>query len=184
MKIHKPATLLALICILAGCSENEEMRALKSRANKLEQSNEKLSQELTLLRDKAGPNAEEFSAYMQKGDEGYSRLRFDLGTLLVTIGQIRGHERGTEVIFNIGNLTAANITRLKADIKWGTIDNDGYPENREANLRQVEINKYLPAGAWTAASVVLDGVKPESVEFIRLKDVLHRTVELQHKGSV
>jgi hypothetical protein len=184
MKIHKPVTLLALVCILAGCGENEEILALKSRVNNLEQSNENLAQEVALLRDKAGPNADEFSAYMQKGDEGYSKLRFDLGTLLVTIAQIRAHARGTEVIFNIGNLTAANITRLKADIKWGKIDSDGYPENRETNLRQVEINEVLPAGAWTAASVILDGVQPKSVEFIRLKDVVHRTVALRHKGAV
>jgi hypothetical protein len=76
-----------------------------------------------------------------------------------------------------GNLTSARIDGLKAKLDWGKIDANGAPENDKAKTREVTFSTALPPGAWTVTQVVLEGVPPTELGFVRLKEVGHRGID-------
>jgi hypothetical protein len=67
----------------------------------------------------------------------------------------------------------------KTTLEWGKVDEKGLPENDKAKSRDVTFNEALPAGAWTISDLILDGIPPSELGFVRLKQVTHRGIGLR-----
>ena len=117
-------------------------------------------------------------AYLTPGDEGYSAIRFDLGVLTVKLDDIKPYANGSKITLRIGNTLSAAIDGLTATLEWGKVDSAGTPINDEAKSKKVTLKEVLPPGAWTKTSLVLDGVKPSELGFVRLKGITHRGIRL------
>lgn len=183
---HLSAAFAALI-LLNGCGDDAAVRTVKAELRALRQDNLQLRDEFVKVRAQlqaqlhvqSPTNPDAFTAYMQRGDEGYAKLRFDMGTLLVNIGEVRARGQGSSVVLNFANPTTARILGLKFKLGWGRVDDDGYPEESPAKVREITFKDPLTAGAWTAVTIVLDDVPPADVRFVRLQDVVHRAVEFR-----
>ncbi len=184
MNMSSVLTLLVSTGALCGCVDEDTFRALEARTTALEVSNSALLREVASLRSATASNKDNFAAYMKYGDEGYSRLRFDLGTLLVNIGKVEAYGNGSKVTFMVGNVTSANIDGLMTRLAWGRVADDGYPEFNPSRVRAVTLDDAFPAGAWTASEIVLEKVHPSEIGFIRLSDVLHRQVSLRRSSEI
>ena len=117
-------------------------------------------------------------AFMTPGTEGYSLVKTDLGTITVSLENIQPYANGSKVTLTFGNLTAGTIDGFKAKLEWGSLDEDGVPNNKTAKSRKVEFNESLPSGSWTNSNVVLEGIPPAELGFVRLRNVDHRGVRL------
>jgi hypothetical protein len=117
--------------------------------------------------------------YLTPGSEGYGVVRMELGNLTVTLVNIAAYANGSRVTLAFGNLTSATIEGLKAKIEWGSVDEKGEPKNEAAKARQVTLNESLVPGAWSNTQIVLDGVPPTALGFIRVRDVSHRAIRLR-----
>jgi hypothetical protein len=62
---------------------------------------------------------------------------------------------------------------------WGPVDKDGTPKNADAKSRDVVFTESLTSGGWTTAELVLEGVPPTDLGFVRLHDVGHRAIRLR-----
>lgn len=117
-------------------------------------------------------------AYLTPGDEGYSLIKFDLGILAVKLDDIKPYANGSKITLRIGNTFSATIDGLKATLEWGKVDDAGTPVNEKSKSKAVTLKESLPPGSWTRTSIVLDGVKPSELGFVRLKEINHRGIRL------
>jgi hypothetical protein len=106
-------------------------------------------------------------------------VKSDLGVLTVSIANIAPYANGSKVTLQFGNLSAATIDGLKAKLEWGSVDKNGRPNNENAKSRDVSFNEPLMSGSWTNSNIVLEGVPPQALGFIRLRDVGHHGVKLR-----
>ena len=117
-------------------------------------------------------------AYLTPGSDGYSVVQCDLGRMTVSLKNIEPYPNGSRISLQIGNLSSANINGAQARIEWGNVDEKGTPKNEEAHSREVKFAKSLRAGAWTTVPVVLEGIPPAALGFVRVKDVTHSGISL------
>lgn len=172
-------TRIILVCffiILTGCDQSSRVTALEAKVTTLET-------ELTNLKQKIEfqemVNGWDKVAYLTPGAEGYSLIKSDLGNLTVSIVNVRPYANGSKITLQFGNLTAATIDGLKTKLEWGPVDKEGTPKNAEAKSRDVVFNEPLISGSWTNSDVVLEGIPPTDLGFVRLRDVGHRGVKLR-----
>lgn len=167
---------IIFLFVLSGCDQGSRVTALENKVATLET-------ELTSLKKKIGLQ-EMISdwdkvAYLTPGAEGYSLIKSDLGNLTVSIANVRPYANGSKITLQFGNLTAATIDGLKTKLEWGPVDKEGIPKNAEAKSRDVVFNEPLISGSWTNSDVVLEGIPPTDLGFVRLRDVGHRGVKLR-----
>lgn len=177
-----------LLCVpvslfLIGCFEDSRVPQLEARLQaeiaELEAVNQRLSNELSELKLNASFADFDKIAFLTPGDEGYSTLRYDLGVVTVKIIDVKPYANGSRISLQFGNLTSARVNGLKATLDWGKVNDKGFPENDLAKSREMSFNTPLAPGAWTVTQVVLEGVPPEELGFVRLKEVSHRGIGLR-----
>ena len=118
-------------------------------------------------------------AYLTPGADGYSLVKCDLGVLTVSIKNVVPYANGSKITLQFGNLTAATIDGLKAKLQWGPVEKNGMPNNQNAKSKDVIFNTPLISGSWTNSNVVLEGVHPQDLGFVRLSNLGHRGVRLR-----
>lgn len=175
--------------LLAGCQQQsaqapavpkssqvtEEVAAMRAELDSLKRHVDGLreDQRFQVFRDRIRE-----VALLKPGAAGYSIVQTDLGALLVSLEDVRAYANGTRVTLEIGNATSASISGLSARVDWAPADKDGGFDNAAASGKNVNFVAAARPGAWTRYEVVLDGMPPEKLAFIRLSDFKHQSVNL------
>lgn len=181
MKLKIKIIALGCLVALTGCGQSTNDQSAK--VNALEVQVTALQTELADLKQKVElqqmVSGWDKVAYLTPGAEGYSLVKSDLGNLTVSIVNVRPYANGSKITLQFGNLTSATIDGLKTKLEWGPVDKDGMPSNTAAKSREVVFNEPLISGSWTSSDVVLEGIPPTDLGFVRLRDVGHRGVKLR-----
>jgi len=117
-------------------------------------------------------------AYLTPGANGYTVVKTDMGTLAVSLDDVKPYANGSKVTLRFGNVTSATLAGLKAKIEWGGVDKKGRPLNEEAKSRDVQFKESLLPGAWTNTNIVLEGASPSELGFIRIRDIQNNEIRL------
>lgn len=111
------------------------------------------------------------------GDEGFQRIDTSVGSLAVSIAEVRPVADGSTVVFNVGNLTAANIAGAELQILYGarppSREDPEYLERYEewqASLRErtASVPRHLRSGAWNRVSANLPAVPPAQLGYLEV----------------
>ncbi|MHA6204930.1 DUF3251 domain-containing protein [Dyella soli] len=116
-------------------------------------------------------------AYLTPGSDGYQVVRYDLGSLTVQLADVEPYANGSRVILKFGNTMAATVNGLKLTIDWGAVTDQG-PDNQHQKSKEMQFTEQLRSGAWTSVPIVLDGVPPAQLGFVRIHDVTHTGILL------
>ncbi len=162
--------------LLTGCVKDERVEPLEKRVTSLEKEVEQLQFQLRLQGETKGW---EGIAYLTPGSAGYAVIKMDLGNLTVSLEDISPYANGSKIKLLFGNLTSATIEGLKATIEWGSVDDKGLPKNKEAKSREVKLTESLVPGNWNKTEVVLEGIPPTALGFVRVRDVGHQAIRLR-----
>lgn len=173
------STILFLL-VLAGCNQKQDpqIATLETRLASLEQQVKAVKSEVEL--DKLFKNIENV-AYMTPGESGYVLVKSDISVLTVALTNVAPYASGSKVALQFGNLSSATIDGLKAKVEWGPVEKDGTPKNEEAKSREITLSESLNAGSWNTTELVLEGVPPSELGFVRLRGVGHRAIRLRGK---
>jgi hypothetical protein len=181
--------LVALALALSGCNStpadnsatesrlqalDAKFVALQGRVEALQKNiaDDKQRQDL----DKLFVNVEKVG-YLTPGTDGYAVVRYDLGALTVQLADVEPYANGSRVILRFGNTLAATVNGLKLSIDWGTVTNQG-PDNLHQKSKEMTFSEQLRSGAWTSVPVVLEGVPPAELGFVRVHDITHTGIVL------
>lgn len=182
----KSIVILAAV-ILTGCGGgSNQTAALEAKISKLEAAVDELKDSQIAMRHwlqamsvKSGIDDMERVAYLRPGDNGYAALRFDLGVITVKLDNVQPYASGSKVTLSFGNLSSAQIDGLKGKLDWGVVDKNGAAQDDKAKTRDMQFQGSLPAGSWRSQDVVLEGVPPVELGFVRLHDVSHQGINLR-----
>ena len=169
--------LLSGCALLLGCTPDPaEVAALKSKVESLET-------EVAVLKYGTEPSEEQLAklaervsslensqprlfAELTPASDGYSIARSELGPVLVSLGEMEVHGKGSRVRIMIGNITSAVLQNPELIIVYF-----GEGDNAERigpySLKHTHPG-LVPPGAWTTASVLFPELKPDELGEIRV----------------
>ncbi len=173
--INRLCTYFAVLWAMAGCNKDTSVAPMSDRVAALETRVELLEFQARLNSD---VNDWDKVAYLTPGSDGYGVIKMDLGNLTVSLANIVPYANGSRVSLMFGNLTSATIVGLKAKIEWGPVDDKGVPIAKQTKSRDIKLTESLISGAWNKTDVVLEGVPPSALGFIRVRDVGHQAIRL------
>jgi len=107
------------------------------------------------------------------GSEGYQVIRHQLGSATLSLKEIKVHEKGSAISLEIGNLTSVNLTGATMEM--------GYQDPSEPSVERslnYDVKKTLEAGKATKVTLVLEGVKPSAITYIRISNFQPKGVSL------
>lgn len=108
-------------------------------------------------------------------DSGYVALWHDLGVFAVEFADVTPDASGSIVRLRLGNVTAAAVNNVEATVAWGR---DGEVAASVPSKR-VALGRTFPPNAWTDVAVVLEGISPRDLGFVRLSEVAVGSVSLR-----
>ena len=117
-------------------------------------------------------------AYLTPGSDGYSTIKYDLGVLTVQLADVQPYANGAKITLNFGNTLSASVNGLKMTMDWGKVDKEGKVINESSKSKEVVLSELLRSGAWMKFSVVLDGIPPSELGFVRVHNVTHTGIRL------
>lgn len=184
MPVAFTSALLVIVIVisLAGCAEDPRVGNLQREITSAKNEIASLKEEVAELK-----RQREFEqlfkdfdkiAYLTPGSEGYSTIRFDLGVLTISIGNVVEYANGSKVTLQFGNPLSSTINGLQAKIEYGEVDEKGMPQNGTTKTKEVTFSKSLRSGSWTKVSVVLDGIPSSKLGFVRVREVSHTGISL------
>jgi Protein of unknown function (DUF3251) len=169
--------------LLTACNEDPRVPALEQRLEarlaELEAANKALTEQVETLKFQVDILEWDQMAFLKPGDAGYSAVKYDLGVVTVKLADVKPYANGSKISLQFGNLTSARIDGLRAKLEWGKVNDKGVPQNDKAKSRDVTFNEALAAGSWTVTELVLEGIPPTELGFVRLKNVGHRGIGLR-----
>lgn len=154
------------------------MEELNSKLYALEVENKDLKQKVLELSTRQEMADWDHIALLTPGDTGYIVVKFDLGSMTVRMTDIQPYANGSKVTLVLGNLTFAHVNGVKANLEWGKVTQSGAPDEGSLKAKEVSFAETLRPGAWNNVSVVLDGVPPQDLGFVRLRHISHTGIRL------
>ena len=181
--IHLMAVLvIALTLLPEGCDRDTRVDGMQRQIQDMTKSLDELKKEVeTLKNDSSWDQFRrdlEGVAYLTPGESGYSVVRTDFGPLTVTLEDIKPYANGSRVSLKFGNPMAATLTDVSATVEWGSVDEKGSPRNDQSKSRELPFNKSFQAGHWTTVEVVLDTIPPNTLGFVRIRDLKNKGIQL------
>ncbi|HVJ37199.1 MAG TPA: DUF3251 domain-containing protein [Stenotrophomonas sp.] len=120
-------------------------------------------------------------AFLRPGNDGYSLVRSDLGVLTVTLDDVQPYANGSRILLKFGNPLATTIDGLKVKLQWGSVTANDVPDPEAMREKELTFSQSLPAGAWTSLPVVLEGVPPAALGYVRVAQVAHTGISLRRQ---
>lgn len=175
--------LIGSFLVISGCQQSDKIAELEKRQKASEDEIAVLKVEVDAMKrdasiDKMFRDIDQF-AYLTPGSDGYSVIKFNLGYLTVQIADIKEYANGSKVRLKFGNPLASNINGLTGTIEWGPVDKKGSPQNDRAKSKTFSFSTSLRSGSWNNVDIVLEGVPPTDLGFVRLKGLSHSGIVLQ-----
>ena len=115
---------------------------------------------------------------LKPSNDGYSILKLDIGSITVKLQDVKQYANGSKVTLRFGNPSSARIFGLKATVQWGKVGPKGNAIFEDNKSRKIEFIKDLNAGAWTQIDVVLEGIPPADLGFVRISELEHKGISL------
>jgi hypothetical protein len=183
------AAIVVPLYVVGGCADLSQVSSLEKRVADLEKKAVTSSSEVEKLKDSVkqleqSKSYDEFMrnfdsiAYLTPGSGGYSVIQTDLGRITVMLENVQPYANGSRVTLQFGNLTSATINGAKATVEWGSVDAKGSANNDTARTREVTFSRSLRGGSWTEVPVVLEGVPPSALGFVRIREITHTGIVL------
>ena len=69
----------------------------------------------------------------------------------VNLADVQRSANGSRVALEIGNTTAVTLNGVKANIEWGSVDQNGFPVDSTRRDWDCEVLAPLPCDGWTPA---------------------------------
>lgn len=117
------------------------------------------------------------SAILTPESNSYQAIRHELGSTTLNLQEVKAHGKGSAIVLEIGNLTSAHITGAAMKI--------GYQDPSDGSVERslkYDVKQTLEAGKATKVTLILEGVNPSAVTYIRVSDFRPRGIRLIQKN--
>jgi Protein of unknown function (DUF3251) len=113
------------------------------------------------------------SVSLNPGSNDYQVIRHQLGSATLSLNEVKAHDKGSAITLEIGNLISVHITGAAMTIGY----QDPSDPSVESSLKY-DVKQTLEAGKSTKVTLILEGVNPSAVTYIRVSDFQPRGIRL------
>jgi hypothetical protein len=145
------AAVLLILLLLYSCDAHERIGKLRREVRELKRA----------------------SVSLTPGSDGYQPIRHQLGSATLSLKEVRAHDKGSAITLEIGNLTSVYITGVTMEIEYQNPSNPGIVRSSKYDVEQT-----LEAGKATKVTLILEGVNPSAVTYIRVSDFQPKGIRL------
>lgn len=103
------------------------------------------------------------SVSLTPGSGGYQVIHHHLGTATLMLREVKAHTKGSAITLEIVNLTSIHITGATMEIGYRDPSDSSFERSSKYDVEQT-----LMAGKATKVTLVLEGVNPPTVTYIRV----------------
>jgi len=182
MRVASAALMLTTAVLMMSCSTDSRVDKLQRQVDALDNDLKALKQEVDSLKSDSSAaeldRSFETVAYLTPGSAGYWTIKTSVGSLAVSLDDVKPYANGSRVVLRFGNLTSATLDDVSVKLDWGSVDAKGTPQNDSAKSKEVTFTQSFRPGSWNAADVVLEGVPPSSLGFVRLSNFSNKKIHL------
>lgn len=169
---HSPLLPLLPLVFLTACArpapdQSEQIADLKSELQEMQERIQQIEAYNRVVATQVDP---EKVAFLTPSDSGFQSIASDVGILTVQITNVEPYANGSKVTLKFGNPHAATILGLKAVLDWGKMP-AGVPDNAGAKSKDFNTVQALESGEWTDLQVVLEGLPPSELGFVRVRSL-------------
>ena len=160
------ATSLVAACGLAGEAQDD-----KDLATKVDSLEERV----------AGLEAQmDSSVDLEVGDSAFAIGRMDIGSIAVSLEGVTDTPGGARVALSIGNLTAASIEGLQAQVAWDRPATPGQRVDQPSTaVGTIALARSAPAGRWTRATITIPNVMASQIGSVHLAAFTYESIILR-----
>lgn len=173
---------MTLVFFVAGCDAPKEKPAFDPRVDAVVKRIEVLEKTVAeasqqdewqkVLRGMEGV------AYLTPGSQGFAAIKSNLGILTISMENVVAYANGSRITLSVGNPTAASLEGMKAKIEWGKVDNADIAINASVKSKDVQFVESFRPGSWTKTDVILEGIPPADLGFVRVRDIELSSIKL------
>ncbi len=113
------------------------------------------------------------SVSLNPGSNDYQAIRHQLGSATLSLKEVKAHDKGSAITLEIGNLTSVHITGAAMTIGYQDPSNPSVESSLKYDVKQT-----LEAGKATKVTLILEGVNPSAVTYIRVSDFQPKGIRL------
>lgn len=171
---------LSLIAITCGCSKNKEHIETNNHSDEPKVTLEDLDKRLRNLEiDDLYKNFDTI-AYISVSEKKFATIKSSIGTIAFLVDDIKPYANGSNLKLIIGNPLYATLSDVKFKIDYGQLDDKNTPINESQKTKEVSLLKPLKQGRWNKEEIILGGVKPENLGFVRIHDFSFESMSLNN----
>jgi hypothetical protein len=176
----RPSQLSSVVALvfLTGCSDPKAVEDLEARVKTLEDASSSTTVRLQSLEiDKMLRGFDEI-AFLRPSDQGYSTIKIDLGLMTVRLTDVKPYANGSRVTLQFGNISSATIEGLKAKVDWGRVNDEGVAVAEGEKTSEITFEKKFMGSSWTSVPIMLEGIPPAELGYVRVSNVSHSGIML------
>lgn len=173
---------ITFVFFMAGCDAPKQgptwdprIDAVVTRIEALEKTSAAASQQeelRDLVRDLEG------IAYLTPGSQGFSAIKSNLGILTISMENVVAYANGSRITLSVGNPMAASLEGMKAKVEWGKVDNANIAIDASVRSKNVQFAESFRSGSWTKTDVILEGILPADLGFVRVRNIELTSIKL------
>lgn len=168
------------IVIICGCSKNKEPSAAKVEAENSKVTLEELDKRIRKLElDNLFKNIDEI-AYITISEKKFETVKSSIGTIAFLVDDIKPYGNGSKLKLIIGNPINASLMGVKFNIDYGELDEKNLPIDKSQMTKEVSLTNSLTKGTWNKEEVILGGIQPEKLGYIRIHDFNFSSMSLNN----
>ena len=173
---------ITLVFFVAGCDVPKEepafdprVDAVVTRIEALEKASAEASRREELREIVSGI---EGIAYLTPGSQGFSVIKSNLEILTISMENVVAYANGSRITLSVGNPMAASLEGMKAEVEWGKVDNANVAINASTKSKVVQFAESFRPGSWTKTDVILEGILPTDLGFVRVRNIELSSIKL------
>jgi hypothetical protein len=168
----------ACTLIICGCSKQQPPSDVKVETEVSKITLEDLDNRLRNLEIEDLYKNFETIAYLPVSEKKFATIKSSIGTVVFLIDDIKPYANGSNLKLIIGNPLYASLSDVKFKIDYGELDKENMPIDESQKTKDVSLLKPLKQGRWNKEEVILGGILPEKLGYIRIHDFDFRSITL------
>lgn len=178
--------LLAIAMSLAACSQPDE--ALKKEVSALRADLITAQSQIADIESKQQLITFGEVAVLDLEDKAYSRLKTEMGVMLISVERVEPHLDGVRVTLRVGNPHNVILQGFKAKVRWGgrlPLPNDDQFDAKMTTWKsavqekEISSSSSIFAGSWNLVQITVAPAKQEEFGYLAISGMDFDTLRLQ-----
>ncbi len=160
-----------MILFLPSCGQKEPSPTTRELEAKIDS----LNSTVELLRSQVSQHSVEnfFKkvekvAFLTVGTSEFQPIKTYIGTITVNIADIQPFANGSKATLVFGNPLYADLTKVKFQIDYGTLDKDSNIKEGSEKTKEVTVPQDIKGGSWNKVHVILEGLPTAELGYLRI----------------